>query len=59
MTFSYNADAMFGQSSTEIADHAKSLLASLVQERGVGDTAYNKGRSEVDVDVVLGDSPFF
>jgi hypothetical protein len=33
MTFSYNAAAAFGQSTAEIVDHAKSLLASLVDKR--------------------------
>ena len=33
MTFSYDADAAFGQSTAEIVDHAKSLLASLVDKR--------------------------
>ena len=33
MTFGYNADAAFGQSTAEIVDHAKSLLASLVDKR--------------------------
>ena len=33
MTFGYNANAAFGQSTAEIVDHAKSLLASLVDKR--------------------------
>ncbi|KAJ9612240.1 hypothetical protein H2200_003837 [Cladophialophora chaetospira] len=33
MTFGYNADAAFGQSTAEILDHAKSLLVSLVDKR--------------------------
>ncbi|KAK5525413.1 hypothetical protein LTR07_002565 [Exophiala xenobiotica] len=33
MTFGYNADVAFGQSTAEILDHAKSLLASLVDKR--------------------------
>ena len=33
MSFDYNADAVFKQSTTEIVDHAKSLLASLVNKR--------------------------
>ena len=33
MTFGYNAAAAFGQSTAEIIDHAKSLLASLVDMR--------------------------
>ena len=33
MTFGYNADAAFGQSTAEVVDHAKSLLASLVDKR--------------------------
>jgi hypothetical protein len=33
MTFGYNADAAFGQSTAEVADHAKSLLSSLVDKR--------------------------
>lgn len=37
MTFGYNADAAFGQSTAEIIDHAKSLLASLVDKREEAD----------------------
>ena len=33
MTFGYNAAAAFGQSTAEVADHAKSLLSSLVDKR--------------------------
>jgi hypothetical protein len=33
MTFGYNADAAFGQSTAEVVDYAKSLLASLVDKR--------------------------
>jgi hypothetical protein len=33
MTFGYNADAAFGQSTAEVIDHAKSLLSSLVDKR--------------------------
>jgi hypothetical protein len=33
MTFGYNADVAFGQSTAEIVDHAKGLLASLVDKR--------------------------
>ena len=33
MTLGHNADAAFGQSTAEVVDHAKSLLASLVDER--------------------------
>jgi hypothetical protein len=33
MTFGYNADAAFRQSTAEVVDHAKSLLASLVDKR--------------------------
>jgi hypothetical protein len=33
MTFGYNAAAAFGQSTAEIFNHAKSLLASLVDKR--------------------------
>jgi hypothetical protein len=33
MTFGHNADAAFGQSTAEVVDHAKSLLASLVDKR--------------------------
>ena len=33
MTFSCNADAAFGQSTAEVVDHAKSLLASLMDKR--------------------------
>ncbi|KIV81250.1 hypothetical protein PV11_03450 [Exophiala sideris] len=33
MTFGYNADSALEQSTAEIMDHAKSLLASLVDKR--------------------------
>ena len=33
MTFGYNADAAFGNTTAEIIDHAKSLLSSLVDKR--------------------------
>ncbi|KAK4935621.1 hypothetical protein LTR10_023344 [Elasticomyces elasticus] len=33
MTFGYNADAAFGQSTAKITDHAKSLLIGLADER--------------------------
>ncbi|EFY94038.2 hypothetical protein MAA_10501 [Metarhizium robertsii ARSEF 23] len=33
MTFGYNADAAFSNSTSDIIDHAKSLLSSLVDER--------------------------
>lgn len=33
MTFGYNADAVFGNTTAEIIDHAKSLLSSLVDRR--------------------------
>ena len=33
MTFGYNADAAFGNTTADIADHAKGLLSSLVDER--------------------------
>jgi hypothetical protein len=33
MTFGYNADAAFGQSTAGIVEHAKSLLVSLVDRR--------------------------
>jgi hypothetical protein len=33
MTFSYDADIAFGRSTADITDHAKSLLASLIDKR--------------------------
>lgn len=33
MTFGYNADAAFGNSTADILDHAKDLLSSLVDKR--------------------------
>jgi hypothetical protein len=37
MTFGYNAAAAFGQSTSDVIDHAKSLLGSLVDKReGLG-----------------------
>lgn len=43
MTFGYNADAAFGQSTAEVADHAKSLLASLVDKREEPEVLYTAG----------------
>ena len=33
MTFGFNADAAFGKSTSDVIDHAKSLLSSLVDKR--------------------------
>ena len=33
MTFGYDANAAFGQSTAEVVDHAKSLLVDLVDKR--------------------------
>lgn len=33
MTFGYNADAAFGNTTADIIDHAKGLLSSLVDKR--------------------------
>lgn len=33
MTFGYNAAAAFGQSTSDVIDHAKGLLSSLVDKR--------------------------
>jgi hypothetical protein len=33
MTFGYNADATFGQSTAEIVDHTRTLLNCLVEKR--------------------------
>ena len=33
MTFGYNADAAFGNTTADIVDHAKDLLSSLVDKR--------------------------
>src|ERR1700712_2200590 len=58
MTFGYNADAAFGQSTAEIVDHAKSLLASLVDKREEPQVQNNDERGcEEDIDTGLGDSP--
>jgi hypothetical protein len=58
MTFGYNADIAFGQSTAEIVDHAKSLLASLVdRERSRMCGRYIEGESEEIIDVGLGDPP--
>ena len=40
MTFGYNADAAFGNTTAEIVDHAKSLLSSLVDRREDDDVRY-------------------
>jgi hypothetical protein len=45
MTFGYNADAMFGNTTADIIDHAKGLLSSLVDKREedeVGLIIYNR-----------------
>ena len=57
MTFGYNAAAAFGQSTAEVIDHAKSLLASLVDKREKPEVQNNDERgSEEDIDTGLGDS---
>ena len=33
MTFGYNADAAFGNTTADIVDHAKDLLSSLIDKR--------------------------
>jgi hypothetical protein len=33
MTFGYNATAAFGQSTSDVIDHAKGLLSSLIDKR--------------------------
>ena len=33
MTYGYNADVVFGNTTADIWDHAKSLLGSLIDER--------------------------
>lgn len=33
MTFGYNADAAFGDTTAKIIDHAKDLLSSLIDQR--------------------------
>ena len=33
MSFGYNADAAFGNTTADIVDHAKSLLSSLIDKR--------------------------
>lgn len=33
MTFGYNADAAFGNTTADISDHAKDLLSSLIDRR--------------------------
>jgi len=37
MTFGYNADAAFGNTTAGIMDHAKALLSSLVDKREESD----------------------
>lgn len=60
MTFCYNAVAAFGQSTAEIIDHAKGLLASLVDKREEPEVQNSSEvRSKGDINVELGDSPSF
>ena len=33
MTYGYNADVVFGNTTADVLDHAKSLLGSLIDER--------------------------
>ena len=33
MTYGYNADVVFGNTTADVWDHAKSLLGSLIDER--------------------------
>lgn len=40
MTFGYNADAAFGNTTADIVDHAKGLLSSLVDKREEDDVGY-------------------
>ncbi|KAK5202699.1 hypothetical protein LTR47_011671 [Exophiala xenobiotica] len=57
MTFGYNADAAFGQSTAEIIDHAKSLLASLVDKREEPEALFQarlESRYQVIKDATLG-----
>jgi hypothetical protein len=39
MTFGYNATAAFGDTTADIADHAKALLVNLVDEREEDDVS--------------------
>lgn len=41
MTFGYNADAAFGNTTADIIDHAKGLLSSLVDKREEDDVRWN------------------
>jgi hypothetical protein len=40
MTLGYNADTAFGQSTAEVIDYARSLLASLVDKREESEVRY-------------------
>lgn len=46
MTFGYNADVAFGQSTAEVVDHAKSLLTSLVDKREESEVLHKRGEPE-------------
>ena len=55
MTFGYNADAAFGQSTAEVTDHAKSLLSSLIDKREEPEVQNEaKTMSGKDIDVLIG-----
>jgi hypothetical protein len=40
MSFGYNANAMFGNSTADIMDHAKDLLSSLIDKREEDDVSH-------------------
>lgn len=46
MTFGYNADAAFGQSTADIIDHAKSLLSGLKDKREEAEVARSQIQSQ-------------
>ena len=42
MNYGYNADVVFGKSTADIGDHAKSLLGSLIDERETDDVRHHQ-----------------
>ena len=41
MTYGYNADVVFGNTTADVWDHAKSLLGSLIDERESEEVRHN------------------
>ena len=55
MTFGYNADVAFGNTTADIIDHAKSLLSSLIDKREEDDVdcRYPLGAEDAKAEILL------